>query len=121
MSTEATDMSTMHTNNNMMGGKKKLNGHKMSCMCPICKNMMKKKHGGENTPEEGMTDVETSPSLELTPEPQQPEEGETATATTALGGSRRRKSRSSRRRKSRSSKRSSKRSSRRKSRRHRRH
>lgn len=24
------------------GGKKKSNGHKMSCKCPICKNMMKK-------------------------------------------------------------------------------
>lgn len=24
------------------GGKKKSNGHKMSCKCPICRNMMKK-------------------------------------------------------------------------------
>jgi len=26
-------------------GKKKSNGHKMSCKCPICKNMMKKSKG----------------------------------------------------------------------------
>lgn len=32
-----------------LGGKKKSNGHKANCMCPICKNMMKKmksKRGG---------------------------------------------------------------------------
>jgi hypothetical protein len=28
------------------GGKKKSNGHKADCGCPICKNMMKKKSGG---------------------------------------------------------------------------
>ena len=30
------------TQNTMSGGKKKKNGHKMSCKCPICMNMMKK-------------------------------------------------------------------------------
>ena len=29
-----------------LGGKKKGNGHKANCMCPICKNMRNKKHGG---------------------------------------------------------------------------
>ena len=29
-----------------MGGKKKSNGHKANCMCPICKNMKHAKKGG---------------------------------------------------------------------------
>jgi hypothetical protein len=33
----------------MMGGSKKKNGHRMDCMCPICKNMRNsKKRGGSN-------------------------------------------------------------------------
>jgi hypothetical protein len=43
-----------------MGGKKKSNGHKANCMCPICKNMMKKnkktKRGGDI--EDGKVDNE---------------------------------------------------------------
>ena len=33
------------TNANTMMGGKKSNGHKMTCKCPICKNMMKKSKG----------------------------------------------------------------------------
>lgn len=43
MNTETNDMNT--DTNTMMGGKKKSNGHKMSCRCPICRNMMKKSKG----------------------------------------------------------------------------
>ena len=31
-----------------LGGKKKKNGHKPSCACPICKNMKKSKQGGQD-------------------------------------------------------------------------
>jgi hypothetical protein len=37
------------TSSVQMGGKKK-NGHKVNCKCPICKNMMKHKRGGEGSP-----------------------------------------------------------------------
>lgn len=30
-----------------LGGKKKSNGHKQTCQCPICKNMKKSKRGGD--------------------------------------------------------------------------
>jgi len=93
----------------MAGGKKKSNGHKMSCMCPICKNMMKKKRGGadnEETPgTEGMThyDETTVPFKENMPNNDNDNDNE----TTAMGGSRRRSRRSRRsRRKSRRSRRS---------------
>jgi hypothetical protein len=83
----------------MAGGKKKSNGHKMSCMCPICKNMMKKKRGGAETEmtntaqEDGPVDEMTVPDEEVT--------------STPMGGSRRRSRRSRRsRRKSRRSRRS---------------
>jgi hypothetical protein len=32
-----------------VGGKKKKNGHKVNCQCPICKNMYKKKGGDSDT------------------------------------------------------------------------
>ena len=32
-----------------MGGKKKSNGHKATCKCPICKNMKHAKKGGMPT------------------------------------------------------------------------
>lgn len=37
----------MTTSRKLVGGRKKGNGHKMNCGCPICKNMRKsKKRGG---------------------------------------------------------------------------
>ena len=37
----------------LKGGRKKGNGHKMNCGCPICKNMRKsKKHGGAKDDED---------------------------------------------------------------------
>ena len=33
------------------GGKKKSNGHKHECKCPICKNMSKNKKGGQPEPD----------------------------------------------------------------------
>jgi hypothetical protein len=56
------DEDTTSTNLTSMGGKmKKSNGHKMSCMCPICKNMMKK--GGSPETDESQIDDQSSPML----------------------------------------------------------
>ena len=43
ITTSETEVSTLVDEQN--AGKKKSNGHKMSCKCPICKNMMKKSKG----------------------------------------------------------------------------
>ena len=49
-----------NTDESMNGGKRKRgNGHKKNCMCPICKNMRKSKRGGEEPDEENqMGDIE---------------------------------------------------------------
>jgi hypothetical protein len=45
-------------NEESKGGKKKGNGHKPDCQCPICKNMRKSKRGGEPDEENQMGDIE---------------------------------------------------------------
>jgi hypothetical protein len=45
-------------NMNLEGGKKRGNGHKPNCQCPICKNMRKSKKGGQPDEENQMGDIE---------------------------------------------------------------
>ena len=76
-----------NTYESMNGGKRKRgNGHKKNCKCPICKNMRKSKRGGEEPDEENqMGDIEEagirSSSNTLTeqpmPTPETPEIPET--------------------------------------------
>ena len=92
----------------LSGGKrKKGNGHKATCGCPICKNMKKNKKGGvllvggEGEGENGMSST--------------PEESDQSTvlpgaSSSMAGGRRRRRSRSRSRSKSRSRSRSSRKS-----------
>lgn len=49
-----------HESITFQGGKiKKSNGHKLNCMCPICKNMRKSKKGGDEPDEENqLGDIE---------------------------------------------------------------
>ena len=49
-----------HESMAFQGGKrKKSNGHKLNCMCPICKNMRKSKKGGDEPDEENqLGDIE---------------------------------------------------------------
>jgi len=82
----------------MSGGKRKSNGHKMNCGCPICKNMKKGGNATEETANEDNEMTTTSSS-----------EGESSTISMGehTGGRRtRRKSKKSR--KSRKSKKSRK-------------
>jgi len=89
----------------LSGGKrKKGNGHKASCGCPICKNMKKNKKGGVLlVGGEGDDDTQIPQTVDV---------GESTSATSAAmaGGRRRRRSRSRSRSKSRSRSRSSRKS-----------
>lgn len=93
-------MSNQQQTPSMMGGKKKSNGHKHSCMCPICKNMMKKKRGGAD--EETFGADETAITNNTDTLVMDDEVNETVSPT--LGGSKRRRTRRLRRKSRRSRK-----------------